>query len=179
MSCPATGRTPTMCGARCGVDPGLIFKGPLYLMLRNSASGRDASRESLQICLPAGRRPVRPFKFCRGPIEYRRHFGQDTGSIQASFYRGSSTLWGLYFARVAVAWEGSLNFSMVRNRSFWGSGRPRGPRRPFQNVGGFAPHLLEWSPGPMGAHLPSGGPPFTTAPCRRADPSTGKTRKTQ
>ncbi len=41
---------------------------------------------------------------------------------------------------VAILWEGILNLLRVGNRSFWGSGRPR---RPFQKVGGFAPHLLE------------------------------------
>jgi hypothetical protein len=36
---------------------------------------------------------------------------------------------------VAIEFEDLLR---VRNRSFWGSGRPRGPRRPLQKVGGEA-----------------------------------------
>ncbi len=40
---------------------------------------------------------------------------------------------------VAVLFEGMLNSLRVINRSFRGSGRPRGPRRPFQNVGGLRP----------------------------------------
>ena len=46
------------------------------------------------------------------------------------------------------------DFVRVGNRSFWGSGRPRGPRRPLQKVGGEAPHLLEGSPGPPGPPRP-------------------------
>ena len=34
---------------------------------------------------------------------------------------------------------------------FLRSGRPRGPGKPFQNVGGFAPHIFEGLPGPPGA----------------------------
>ena len=41
---------------------------------------------------------------------------------------------------------------------FWGaflrSGRPRGPRRAFQNVGGDAPHIFEGLPGPPGLARP-------------------------
>ncbi len=46
--------------------------------------------------------------------------------------------------------EGILNLLRAGNRSLWGSGRPRGPRRPFQKVGGFAPHILGGFPGPPG-----------------------------
>ena len=53
-----------------------------------------------------------------------------------------------------VLWEGFLNFIRVGNRLFWELGRPRGPRRPFQNVGGFAPHLLQAPPGPPGPPRP-------------------------
>jgi hypothetical protein len=47
-----------------------------------------------------------------------------------------------------------FNCFRIRNRSFLGSGRPREPGRPFQKAGGFAPHLLEWSPGPPGSPRP-------------------------
>ncbi len=43
---------------------------------------------------------------------------------------------------------GTLSFLRIGNRSFWGSGRPRGPNRPFQKVGGFAPHFLQGLPKP-------------------------------
>jgi hypothetical protein len=39
-------------------------------------------------------------------------------------------------------------------RPFLRSGLPRGPRRPFQRVGGFAPCLLQGSPGPPGPGRP-------------------------
>ncbi len=56
--------------------------------------------------------------------------------------------------RVAVLWEGTFNVLRIGNWSFWGSGRPRGPGRPFQKVGGEAPHFLEGSPGPPGSPRP-------------------------
>jgi hypothetical protein len=37
---------------------------------------------------------------------------------------------------------------------FWGSKLPRGPGKYFQKVGGFAPHLLAWFPGPPGQLRP-------------------------
>ncbi len=48
-----------------------------------------------------------------------------------------------------------FNCSRIGNRSLWGSGRPRWPRRPFQKVGGFAPSIF-WSgpPGPRGRPHP-------------------------
>ena len=39
-----------------------------------------------------------------------------------------------------------VNQSRIRDRSFWGSGWPREPRRLLQKVGGEASHLLEGSP---------------------------------
>ncbi len=41
-----------------------------------------------------------------------------------------------------------MNIIRIGNRSFWGSGRPRGPGRPFQKVGGETPHRLAaiWGP---------------------------------
>ncbi len=59
---------------------------------------------------------------------------------------------------VAVLWEVIFIFFRIGNRSVWGSGRPRGPGRPFRWVGGFAPHLLEGSPGPPGPPRPSTWP---------------------
>ena len=55
---------------------------------------------------------------------------------------------------VAVLWEGVFQFFKVGNRSFWGSGRPQGPRIPGQKVGGFAPDLFEGFPGPPGPARP-------------------------
>ncbi len=55
-----------------------------------------------------------------------------------------------YVASLWVAIQLS-NFLRIGNRSFWESERPRGPPRPFQKVGGFAPHLSEGFPGPPGA----------------------------
>ncbi len=55
---------------------------------------------------------------------------------------------------VAALWEVSFKFLRVGNRSCWGSGRPRGPGRPFHWVGGFAHHLLEGSQGPPGPPRP-------------------------
>ena len=43
------------------------------------------------------------------------------------------------------------------NHRFWRSGRPRRPQKPFQKVGGFATHLLEWCwgpPGPQKSRIP-------------------------
>ncbi len=42
--------------------------------------------------------------------------------------------------------EGSL--ARFFRGAFLRSGRPRGPGKPFKNVGGFVPHLFESSPGP-------------------------------
>ncbi len=36
----------------------------------------------------------------------------------------------------------------------WGLGGPGGPKKPFQKVGGEAPHLLEWFLGPPGPPKP-------------------------
>ena len=49
---------------------------------------------------------------------------------------------------VAVHWGLIKIMIIIRiaNRSFWGSGRPRGPGRPFQKVGGR-------NPPPFGCHL--------------------------
>jgi hypothetical protein len=47
-----------------------------------------------------------------------------------------------------------VTFITIVNRSFWGSGRPRVPGGPFQKLGGFAPDLLEGSPGPPGPPSP-------------------------
>ena len=58
------------------------------------------------------------------------------------------------FGAIDVLWEVVLNLLRVGNRSFWGSGRLRGHRRPLQKVGGKAPHLLEGSPGPPGPPRP-------------------------
>jgi hypothetical protein len=57
-----------------------------------------------------------------------------------------------YTASVSVVglWEVIFICLRVENRPFGGSGRPGGPGRPFLWVGGFAPHLLEGSPGPRG-----------------------------
>jgi hypothetical protein len=57
-------------------------------------------------------------------------------------------------AAVAALWEGILNLLRVGHRSIWRSGRPRVPRRPFQKVGGFSPHLLQGSPGSPGPPRP-------------------------
>ena len=56
---------------------------------------------------------------------------------------------GVLAPGVRAAWlHGRLeNFTRTR-RPFRGSGRPRGPGKPFQKMRGFAPHLLEWFPGP-------------------------------
>ncbi len=43
---------------------------------------------------------------------------------------------------VVVLWEVIFNLLRIGNRSFWGSGRHRGPGRPFRWVGGFAPYLV-------------------------------------
>jgi len=51
---------------------------------------------------------------------------------------------------VAAPWEEISNFLRVGDRSFWGSGRPRGPRWPFRWARGPRPHLFEGSPGPPG-----------------------------
>ncbi len=52
---------------------------------------------------------------------------------------------------VAVLWEGILNCLRVGHRSFCGSGRPRGPGRPFQKMGELRPpHLLQGLRGPLG-----------------------------
>jgi hypothetical protein len=40
------------------------------------------------------------------------------------------------------------------NLCFWDLSCPRGPGKPFQKVGGFAPHLLERFPGPPGQLIP-------------------------
>ncbi len=70
-------------------------------------------------------------------------------------YKGPDTRMDCFNGNhLAVLWDQFLNFIRIGNRSFWGSGRPRGPRRPFQTVGGFAPHLLEGSPGPRGPPRP-------------------------
>ena len=45
-------------------------------------------------------------------------------------------------------------FGPAVNRRFSGSGRPREPGTPCQNVGGFAPHILEWFLGPPGPPRP-------------------------
>ncbi len=66
--------------------------------------------------------------------------------------RGGDTRYPAAF--VAALWEVIFNCSRIGTRSFWGSGRPRGPRRPFQKVGGFAPHLFEGLPGPPGPSRP-------------------------
>ena len=63
---------------------------------------------------------------------------------------------------VAVLWEVISYCLRIGNLSFWGSGRPRGRGRPFQKVGGFAPHFLEWYPGRPGPPRP---PKLTRAPC--------------
>jgi hypothetical protein len=64
-----------------------------------------------------------------------------------------SLIYADYYALEAWVPEGSL-------AGFWGgaclrSGRPRGPGKAFQNVGGFAPHISEGLSGPPGpARLP-------------------------
>ena len=40
---------------------------------------------------------------------------------------------------------------LMKNQSFWGSGRPRAAQKPFKVVGGLAPLPFEWVPGPPGA----------------------------
>ena len=57
----------------------------------------------------------------------------------------------------AALWDVSFKFLTVGNRSFWRSGRPRGPGRPFRWVGGFAPNLSEGSSGPPGPPRPQHG----------------------
>ena len=42
-------------------------------------------------------------------------------------------------------------FGPAGDRRFLGSGRPRRPHKPFQRLGGEAPHLLEWFFGAAGA----------------------------
>ncbi len=46
------------------------------------------------------------------------------------------------------------NLLRVGSRSFWGSGRPREPRRLFQKAGGEAPHPFKGPPGPPGPTRP-------------------------
>ncbi len=45
------------------------------------------------------------------------------------------------------------------------SGRPRGPGKALQNVGGEAPHIFEGSPGPPGPDRPENPPPKTQPDC--------------
>ncbi len=45
---------------------------------------------------------------------------------------------------------GILNPLRVGHRYFGGSGRPRGPQRPFQKLGGFAPNLWKGFRSPWG-----------------------------
>ncbi len=41
-------------------------------------------------------------------------------------------------------------FGPAGNRRFLGSGRPRGPHKPFKTMGDEAPHIFEWFPGLRG-----------------------------
>ena len=43
------------------------------------------------------------------------------------------------------------DFFWVGNRSFWVSGRPRGPGKALKNVGGEAPRIFEGFPGVSGS----------------------------
>ncbi len=45
-------------------------------------------------------------------------------------------------------------FGPAGNRGFLESGRPRGLRKPFKNMGGEAPRIFEWFPGPPGPPRP-------------------------
>jgi hypothetical protein len=46
------------------------------------------------------------------------------------------------------------DFWAGRRSSIFGSGQPRGPGKPFKNMGGTAPHIFEWFLGPPGPPRP-------------------------
>ncbi len=47
-----------------------------------------------------------------------------------------------------------MSFGPSGNRRFPGSGGPRGPRKPFKNMGGEAPHIFACFPGHPGPPRP-------------------------
>ncbi len=96
--------------------------------------------------------------FLRGPVTIADRDDCATGMLalfgrlwQNLTFGGSAARKSQVRVFVAVLLEVIFDCLRIGDRLFLGSGRPRGP---FQEVGGFAPHLLEGLPGPRGPPRP-------------------------